>query len=126
MKPDKAFLRILAQAEREMNDVFNGLAHNLGDIVLRSAGPDGIIPVERLPDIQAAARQLVDAAILGTGGRPFDDRNQAQSLYAQAIQRGQERMIDLALERQAKMLDKLLPEDVRNGLRMRYLAGTWD
>lgn len=119
--PDRAFLRILAQGEREMNDVFGSLAHDIGDIVLRSAGPDGTIPIERLASIQAASRQVVDAAILGPGGRPFDEQNRAQSRYAEVIQRGQERMIDLELGRQAKMLGRLLPGDVRDGLRARWL-----
>jgi hypothetical protein len=123
LKRDREFLAVLRQAETDMNGVFEPLAHQVGDVVLRSAGEDGKVPVERLRDVQAAAHRLVDAAILGPQNKAFDDGNKPLSGYARAISDGQLGMIDLALERQAKLLDRLLPADVRDGLRERFLRG---
>ena len=123
-RSEREFLRVLAQAEGEMNTLFAQLAHDVGDVVLRSAGPDGVVPVERLREVQAAARRLVDQALLGPAGRPFSDSNDPQSAYARAIANGQIAMIDQVLERQARLLDRHLPADVRDGLRERYTRGT--
>lgn len=124
MKRDREFIAVLAKAETDMNAVFDPLAKQVGDLVLRSAGQDGKVPVERLRDVQAAAHRLVDEAILGPQNRPFDDGNQPLSGYARAIATGQLAMIDLALERQAKLLDRLMPADVRDALRERFLRGS--
>ena len=120
---DREFVAVLREAERAMNAVFEPLAKQVADVMLRSQAPDGKVPIERLRDVQAAAHRLVDAAILGPQNRPFDDGNQPLSGYARAISDGQLAMIDLALERQAKLLDRLMPADVRDGLRERFLSG---
>lgn len=123
-KTDKAaFLGELRAAEKEMDRVFGQLARDIGQVVLRNAGPDGTVPVERLPEVQRQARQLVDRVFVGPSGQAFDDRQQPQADYPRIIAEGQLAMIDQALARQAAILDRVLPEDVRQAMVARYQAG---
>lgn len=119
-RSDRAgFLAALRTAETEMNRLFGQMAGELREVVLRAAGDDGTIPVERIPEVERQAHRIVDRYFLA-GGRAFDDANEPLSPYARVISTGQRAMIDQALERQAKLLDRLLPADVREGLRERY------
>jgi hypothetical protein len=113
----------MARAEAELQALFAGLAHDLGEVVLRAAGPDGIIPTERLGEVQRGAEALVDATFLGQSRKPFDDTPSGRrplSPYAKIVAEGQVRMIDLQLERQARLLDRVMPADIREGLRARW------
>jgi len=120
-RSDKAaFLGTLDRAEQEMTALFDRLAGDVGDLVLRAAGPDGTVPVERLPALRAQMGRLVDAAFLGgPDRRPFTEvGNQPLAPFPEIISRGQMAMIDLALARAAKELDRL-PADVRERLARR-------
>lgn len=116
------FLGTLQQAEDEMTELFDQLARDVGDVVIRAAGPDGKVPVERLPAIRAQVGRLVDAAFLGgPDRRPFgEEGNQPLAPFPAIISRGQLAMIDRALGKTAKDLDRL-PADVRERLRQRQV-----
>jgi hypothetical protein len=118
-----AFLGTLQQAEDEMTALFDKLAHDVGDLVLRAAGPDGKVPVERLPQLRAQVGRLVDAAFLGgPDRRPFSEEgNTPLAPFPAIISRGQLAMIDRALDRTAKSLDRL-PGDVRQQLQQRQVT----
>ena len=125
-KTDRAaFLGELSRAENQMTTIFDQLAKDVGQVVLRAAGPDGTVPVERLADVQRQAHALVDAVFVGPGGKGFDEAHQAPgahrplSPYARVISEGQLAMIDLALGRQAAILRRVMPEDVRQGMAAR-------
>lgn len=116
----------LRDAEREMTALFDGLAREIGQVVMRYAGPDGTVPEERLGQVQAEARRLVSRAIVGDSRLPFDEENRPRSAYARILERGQMRLIDFALEEEAKRLRRVLPEDLRAALAQRWarrLAG---
>ena len=120
-KSDKAaFLGELARAEDEMTALFDGLARDVGDLVIRAAGADGTVPVEKLPAIRAQMGRLVDAAFLGgPDRRPFSEvGNQPLAPFPAIISRGQLAMIDQALAKATRGLDRL-PADVRERLRQR-------
>lgn len=118
-----AFLGELRDAEAEMTTIFDQLATKVGQVVLRAAGPEGTVPVERLADVQRQAHELVDAVFLGPGGKAFDEAPGAHrplSPYARVISEGQYAMIDLALARGGAILRRTMPEDVRRGMAARY------
>jgi hypothetical protein len=118
-----AFLGILRQAEDGMDEVFGGLARDLGAMVMGMAAADGKVPVERLPEVQRRARQMVDRVFLGDGGRGFDDiDHKPLAPFPRVISEAQWAMIDLALQRTAKILDDRMPEDVRRALAMRGMS----
>ena len=120
-KTDRAaFLGELRGAEAQMTSIFDQLATDIGQVVLRAAGPEGTVPVERLADVQRQAHALVDAVFVGPGGKGFDERNQPLSPYARVISEGQLAMIDQAFARQAAILQRTMPEDVRLGMAARY------
>ena len=96
-----------------MDELFQQLARDIGDLVLRAQGADGKVPIQRLRDLQREAGRLVDAAFVGYARQPFDDNNEPQAAYSRIIAEGQKAMIDLALERTAAILDKHMPADVR-------------
>lgn len=114
-----AFLGVLRQAEGELTALFEGLATEVGNLVLRAQDPDGSVPLERLPELRAQVARLVDARFVGAGREPFDERNGPESPYAQIISDGQWAMVELALEREARILDRYLPEDLRQALAAR-------
>jgi len=106
-----------------MDEVFGGLARDLGAMVMGMAEADGKVPVARLPEVQRRARAMVDAAFLGAGGRPYDDQHKPLAPFPRVLSQGQVAMIDLALKRTAKILDDKMPEDVRRALAMRGVGG---
>jgi hypothetical protein len=120
---DKArFNRVLKDAEGEMDRLFGQMAREIGQVVMREAGMEGTVPVERLQRVQLQARQIVDRYFLGgPERRPFDEENQPQAAFPEVISRGQQAMIDMALERQAKLLKQHLPEDLRRRLVQLWL-----
>ena len=115
-----AFLAELRAAEKQMTTIFDQLATDIGQVVLRAAGPEGTVPVERLADVQRQAHALVDAVFVGPGGKGFDEAHQPLSPYARIISEGQLGMIDLALAREATILQRLMPQDVQQGMAARY------
>lgn len=117
-----AFLGTLRAAERQMSALFEQMARELGEVVLQAAGEDGTIAVERIPEVQRAAHRIVDRYFLGNGGVAFGEQNEPLSPYARIVADGQWAMIDAELSRQAKLLDRLMPADVREGVRRQYLA----
>lgn len=122
-KTDRAaFAGTLAEAEREMDALFEGLARDVGNLVLRAQGPEGTVPVERLPELQRQARRLVDAAFVGPAGQPFSDAHEPLAPYPAVIAAGQWAMIDLALARTTAILSRHLPEDVRAQWARRWQA----
>ena len=113
-KSDRAaFLGVVRQTEAELGAVMAKLAHDAGDIVLRAAGPDGTIPIERLEGVQRQARMIVDAAFIGPVGQPFGEGNEGMAPYPRIIETGQRAMLELALERTGRILDERLPQDVQ-------------
>lgn len=119
-RTDKAaFAAIHREAEEMMDTLFQQLAADVGNLVLRAQGPEGTVPVERLPELQRQAARLVDAAFLGAGGKPFDDANRPLAPYPRIVAEGQIAMIDLAQARTAATLDRLMPEEVRARLAAR-------
>ena len=126
MATDKArFERILADAEREMDTLFGQLATEIGQIVLGAAGDDGTVPVERLQGVLEQVNAAVDRVFLGGAAqRPYGERNEPLAPFPRIISRGQYAQIDLVLERHVRILDKLLPADVRDGITRRWRAGT--
>lgn len=110
------FLGNLMLSEAGLTRMLAELAHNVGDLVLRMAGPDGTVPVERLGSLQKAAEGLVDLMFIGQGGNPFDQAGMPASRFAGLIGDGQLAMVDLALERTGSILDARLPADVKQGL----------
>ena len=107
------FLGVLVEAEKEMAALLAGLAHDVGDLVLRESGPDGKVPLQRLGELQRKAREVVDAAFIGPARQPFDERHQPLAPYARIVANGQGKMIDLALERAARIVEARLPEDLQ-------------
>ena len=105
-----------------MDVLFQQLATDVGNLVLRAAGPDGTVPVERLQELQQQAAQRVDAVFLGTDRRPYDAQNQPQAPFPQIVTDGQFAMIDLAQERTAKILDRYMPEEVRAQMAARSVV----
>lgn len=116
-----AFLGTLARTDRDLARLMGEIAHDVADVVLREAGPDGKVAVERLGEVQRQAQAVVDAAFIGPARQPFDEKNQPMSPFARIIAGGQGRMIDLALERTAAILDRGLPDDVRAQLAARQV-----
>jgi len=108
-----AMLRQLVKSEREMDALFDQLAHDVGDLVLRAQGPDGTVPLQALQQLRVETARLVGRAFLGADGRPFDDDNQPQAAFPRIISEGQQAMIELALEGTVEILDRMLPEDLR-------------
>jgi len=108
-----AMLRQLVKSEREMDALFDQLAHDVGDLVLRAQGPDGTVPLQALQQLRVETARLVGRAFLGADGRPFDDDNQPQAAFPRIIAEGQQAMIELALEGTVEILDRMLPEDLR-------------
>ena len=122
-KTDKAaFAGVLGNAEGAMERIFRQLATDIGNLVLRAAGPEGTVPVERLPELQKQVAQLVDAVFLGADGKPYSDDNQPQAPYPQIVTDGQMAMIDLSQERTAKILDRTMPEEVRAEMAARSVV----
>ena len=121
-KTDRAaFTGILRTAEDEMTSMFGQLATDIGQVVLQAAGPDGKVPEERIPELQRRIRPMVDRLFVGgPEHRPFDDEHRPLAPYPEIISKGQMAMIDLALGRGEKILDRHLPEDVRDRLAERY------
>lgn len=119
-REEVAFRRVLRDIERQMTAMFDELAGQVGQVILRYAGEDGKVPVERLQDVQREANRLVDAMMLGPGGRGFDEQNQPLSRYAQVIQDGQVRMLNLALERLGATMARYIPEDLLRELGRRW------
>ena len=114
-KTDRAaFKRALRDAEDQMTALFGQLATDIGQMVMRAQGPDGTVPVELLQQIQREAGRMVEAVFLSAASRrPFDDQNEPLAPYPGIIADGQRTMIELALSRQAKILDRHLPEDLQ-------------
>jgi hypothetical protein len=112
-----AFRGVLRDAEGQMDVIFARLARQIGQVVMQAAGPDGTVPVERLPEVQRQAGRLVDAVFVGRlQGKPFDEQNAPLAPYPDLLAEGQLDMIDLALMRQAAILDRYLPEDLQRRL----------
>ena len=122
-KTDRAaFAGVLGNAEGAMERLFRKLANDIGNLVLRAAGPEGTVPVERLPELQRQTAQLVDAVFLGAGGKPYADDNQPQAPFPQIVTEGQMSMVDLAQERTAKLLDQYMPEEERARMAARSVV----
>ena len=111
-----AFRRQLIDSERQMDALFQQLAVDVGNLVLRAQNHDGTVPIERLAQLQQAAGRLVDEVFVGPGRRPFGDDNKPLAAFPRIIAEGQKAMIEIALERTAALLDKALPDDVRAAL----------
>jgi len=60
-----AMLRQLVKSEREMDSLFDRLAHDVGDLVLRAQGADGTVPLQALQQLRVETARLVGRAFLG-------------------------------------------------------------
>ena len=98
--------RNLRDVEKEMDVLFQELARDIGQVVLRAAGPDGTVPVERLGAVQAQARRLVDGVFVGPNGRPFGEDNEPLAPFPQVVAEGQLAMIDMVLAKQERIMRK--------------------
>ena len=121
-KTDRAqFVGVLRTAEAEMTAMFGQLASDIGQLLLGAAGPDGTIPPERIPELQHRIRPMVSRLFVGgPERRPFDDDHNPLAPFPVILSAGQIAMIDLALGREAAILDKHLPKDVRQRLAEAY------
>lgn len=99
--------RNLRDLERELDALFLKLARDIGLVVLRAAGPDGKVPVERLGQVQAESRRLVDAVFVGPNGRPFGEGNEPLAGYPRVIAEGQLAMIDMVLAEQERVMKRV-------------------
>lgn len=118
------FLRQMIDSEAEMDALFQTLAEDIGNLVLRAQDADGTVPISKLAGLQKRAGRLVDEVFLNERGRPFSDEdNEPLAPFPRIIAEGQRAMIELALERAATILDKHLPEDLRLKLGTREVVG---
>ena len=116
------FLRQMIESERAMDDLFQALALDIGNAVLRGAqDADGIVPIQVLPQLQREAARMVRARFLGVDGQAFDENNEPLAEFPRVIAEGQRAMIEVALERAAAILDRYLPEDIANKFRVREI-----
>ena len=109
-------------SEAEMDALFQDLAVEIGNMVLRAQNPDGTVPISALPGLQRQAEAAVRRRFLNREGRAFDDRNEPLAPFPQIVADGQKAMIRLALERMVAILDKALPEDLRIRLAAREIV----
>ena len=116
-----AFLRQMVASEKRMDALFRGLAIEIGNLVLRAQGPEGKVPIQALPQLQWEAAGRVTARFLDAEGRPFDDDKEPLAEFPRIISEGQRAMIGLALEGTAKILDKALPEDLKERMAAREI-----
>ncbi len=116
-KTDRSrFLRQLIDTEKQMDVLFQTLAENISYLVLRAQSDDGTVPISKLSQLQRQAGRLVDEVFIGGQREPYGENNEPQTPFARIITEGQLAGIDVALEREAAILDRYLPEDLR--LRM--------
>ena len=116
-----AFLRQLVDSEKEMDALFQQLAVDIGNLVFRAQDADGTVPIQALPRLQKEAARMVRTRFLDASGQAFDDNNEPLAEFPQIIAEGQRAMIEVALERAARILDKYLPEDLASQLRGREI-----
>lgn len=114
-----AFLRQMVTSEKQMDGLFQQLAVDIGNLVLRAQASEGTVPIQALPRLQREAAGMVMARFLGADARPFDDDNEPLAEFPRIVSEGQRAMIELALEGTAAILDKVLPEDLRRELAAR-------
>jgi len=117
-----AFRRQLLDSEAEMDALFQDLAVEIGNMVLRAQNPDGTVPISALPGLQRQAEAAVRRRFLNREGRAFGENNEPLAPFPQIVADGQKAMIRLALERTAAILDKSLPEDLRAALTGREVV----
>ena len=104
-----------------MNAMFAEMASEIGQLLLLYAGPDGKIPESRILDLQKLIRPIVSRRFVGgVDRRPFDDQHRPQAEFPSIIAAGQLEMIDLAMSRSAKILERHLPDDLRQQLAALY------
>jgi len=115
------FLRQMIDSEAEMDALFQTLAEDIGNLVFRAQNPDGTVPSERLAQIQKQAGRMVRAQFLDGSGQAFDENNEPLASFPRIIAEGQKAMVELALDRTVRILDKYLPEDIANQLRIREI-----
>ena len=99
-----------------MDELFDGLAEELGRSLMAMAGPGGQIPEEALPELKRRVDAAVTRRMLGVGSRPFNDAGQAMAEYPRILQRGMLAEIDLALLRSAagwRNLDEQMLAEVK-------------
>lgn len=108
-------LAVMREADRDMTALFDQLAGQVATLVLREAGPDGMVPRTRLRAIQEAAGQAVHALFLGrsrTGQpAPFDvvmGRVVPLSPYVTVLWGAVERATRVAVDQQAQIMRKAL------------------
>ena len=111
-----AFLGVLRDAEREMDVLFRQLAADVGRMVVAAAGPDGMVPEVRIQDLQRQAGRRVDALFVGSLRQPFGEGHEPMAPYPRLISDGQKAMIDIALAREAAILERHLPPELARRL----------
>ena len=115
------FLRQLIDSEHQMDTLFQQLAEDIGNLVFRAQDSDGTVPIQALPRLQKEAARMVRTRFLDADGKGFDERHEPRAQFPAIISEGQRAMIELALDRTARILDKYLPEDLANQLRTREI-----
>ena len=118
----QVFFRQLVSSEKQMDALFQALAVEIGNTVLRAQGADGKVPIQALPRLQKQAGAMVRAQFLGANGQAFDENNEPLAPFPRIIAEGQRAMVDVALERAAAILDKALPEDLRLAMAAREVV----
>ena len=118
----QVFLRQLIDSEQQMDTLFQALAEDVGNLVLRAQGDDGKVPIQALPRLQRQAGAMVRARFLDASGRGFGDDNEPLAPFPTIVAEGQRAMVEVSLERTATILDKALPEDLRLRMAGREVA----
>ena len=96
-----AFRGVLLESEDALDELFDGLAEELGRALMAMAGPGGLVPEQALPELKRRVDAAVTRRMLGVGSRPFNDGGQAMAEYPRILQRGMLAQTDLALLRSA-------------------------
>lgn len=107
----------LRTVEDGLNVLFAQLASDVGQAVFRAQDEDGLVPVEKLPELQAQVERLVDALFLGPQRRPFDDQHRPLAPYPRVLAEGLQAQVDLAFDRTERTLDRVLSDEQREELQ---------
>ena len=124
MATDKAaFLAVLRETEAAMDNLFERLGKEIGQLVIDAANSDGLVPETAIQDLQRRAGRLVDAAFVQPGVGPYDEQGRPLAPFPEIVTDGQMTMIDLALDRAAAILAQYLPVDLRREMAREWLSG---
>lgn len=124
---DTARLRILKDNERDMADLFGNRLYNvITGLLVRHTARDGKVPTNNVRSLRSAVGKEVTRIMLGEPThdgdlKPFivqpDGKVIPHSPYMTILWKHQVNAVKLAVDEQAKLLLKLLPQDVLTDLK---------